>query len=182
MTINLGSQITDLHKRALHALVFSSGEEWESCFADVLKQDSTSEGYAALLAFSLGTAVRRRFSDSWSRADVVRFVADLRISLNEPANEFNPRLAEAIIRFLLGDSSLKENPFNPENREDVGYIESILLVTLVSQIGLDEDDLSDLINEAAENAKEVDWSSPALQAAARSQQQAGSPRDHEHDV
>jgi hypothetical protein len=58
-----------------------------------------------LFAMAVPVAVRRRFGDRYTREQIIRFVADLRISMGEHANEVSPRVAEELIRMALNDIS-----------------------------------------------------------------------------
>lgn len=152
MTGEFEPAITESHKRALRALILGPDEEWEACATELLSEGNSSQGFSTLLAFSLGTMVRRKFSSSNSLKDVIQYVAYQRIKLDEDANELNPRLAENIIRFLLSDDSLKEPPITSENREEVAGIQQLLLFSLVSEADLDGAGVDALIHEAAEAA------------------------------
>ncbi|WP_339153946.1 hypothetical protein [Actinomadura luteofluorescens] len=120
---------------------------------------TTPKAYSALLAFTLGTMVRRRFSPSWARADVIRCVADLRIKLDEQADELNPRLTENLIHFLLSEGPLENPPDISENQEEIAGIQQILLFLLIDEAGLDDAGVGELIDEAAGTTRNVDWSS-----------------------
>ena len=55
--------------------------------------------------FSMATAVgvRWRFGDSFTRQQIIQFVAEMRKSMGEYANDVNPRVAEELIRLALND-------------------------------------------------------------------------------
>ncbi|GGQ30602.1 hypothetical protein BKA00_002874 [Actinomadura coerulea] len=152
MISEAGPAITDLHKRALRAFLVGADEEWEVCASEIQGEGDSSQGYPTLFAFALGTMVRRRFPPPWSWTDVIRYVADLRIKLDEQADELNPRLAENVIRFLLSDHSLNEPPLTSANQEEVAGIQQMLLVALTAEADLDDAGVDELINEAAEAA------------------------------
>jgi hypothetical protein len=144
--------ITDLHKRVLRAFLVGPKEERETCLSELMEERNDSPGYPTLLAFALGTMVRRRFPRPYSWGDVIRYVADLRIRLHEQAREVNPRMTEDLIRFLLSDPSLEEPPINSENQEELASIQQLLLFSLITEAGLDDVQVNDLINEAADAA------------------------------
>ncbi|MEU5991063.1 hypothetical protein ABZ806_19000 [Spirillospora sp. NPDC047418] len=179
MPVEPGTQISDSHKQAVQALIFGSEGEWESHFSTILEKDNGSQGYSTLLAFSVGTAVRRRFSAPWSFVDVIRYVADLRIALDQDANELNPRLIEALIRFLLGDDSVKETLTASENQENLVQVETLLLLALVAEANLDETGVNELLDEAATSAErqaEEDVGYAEERLAARQVEASGSSR------
>ncbi|WP_395108844.1 hypothetical protein [Actinomadura sp. SCN-SB] len=53
-------------------------------------------------------AVRWRFGESYSRGAVIKFVADLRVSLGKDRDELDPKVAEEWIRSALGLLSNEE--------------------------------------------------------------------------
>jgi hypothetical protein len=52
---------------------------------------------------AFAAAARRRFSPTWTSAEIVRFVADFRASSTEAAGLLNPSAAENQLRDVLGD-------------------------------------------------------------------------------
>jgi hypothetical protein len=61
--------------------------------------------YAALMAAALHVAARRRFGSSYTNPDVIRFVAMVRGTLQQPDADIDPRTAEAVLRTVLGSSA-----------------------------------------------------------------------------
>ncbi|WP_433472812.1 hypothetical protein ACQPZP_28560 [Spirillospora sp. CA-142024] len=163
--------ITHFHRAALHSLIFDP-DQWESKYAEMLSKDANPSGYSTLLGFSLGVALRRKFPSTWSLADVIKYVAHLRIALGGESNLI-PSLAEKIIRLLLNDKLLKDAP--PFGSDSAGVLatEHLLLMALVAEADLDAAALYELINEAADKAREFDWSALALQGTAGSLQAEG---------
>ncbi|CNF75642.1 Uncharacterised protein [Mycobacterium tuberculosis] len=153
MPVEPGTQINDSHRQAVQALILGTEGEWESHYSAIAEKDNGAQAYSTLLAFSVGIAVRRRFSGHWSLAHVIRYVADLRIALDQDANKLNPRLAEALIRFLLGDNSVKESLTASEDQENLVQVETLLLLALVAEANLDETGVNELLDEAASNAE-----------------------------
>jgi hypothetical protein len=60
-------------------------------------------GYGELVYAAFRIAVRRRFGPAWTSAEVVRFVARVRINLRELGIDLEPNSAETLIRQALGD-------------------------------------------------------------------------------
>lgn len=158
MTPDPRTRISGLHKAALGALILDS-EDWESRFADELEKHENTQGYSTLVSFAAGTAVRRKFSPTWSTPDVIRYVANLRMTLGKDASQIDPRLAEKLIRFLLGDNSYVATPIRDDDEAEVLSVAVILLMALVAEAGLDRSGVGELINEAAENARALNWTS-----------------------
>lgn len=152
MTSDQPVRISDIHKGALRTYLLDI-DEWEQRHAAELAKEGDDLGYSALVWFTLETALRRRFSPTCSFADVIRYVADLRILLAEDAGLLNPGLTEKIIRSLLGDASLNGRPAFGEAPEDVFAAGLLLLVTLVTEANLDETGVKQLLDEAAASAE-----------------------------
>lgn len=151
--------VSGLHKAALRASILDP-DDFDARYADELDSDGNPLGFSMLLSFSAGTMVRRRFSTGCSWADVIRYVAALRISLDEDAHELDARMAENVIRTFLGDPSLKALPPFGGAPEDAFGAVFVVLAHLVWEAGLDDDGVDELINEAAEEVTtvEIDWS------------------------
>lgn len=158
MTDKRNAPIRSLRKTALRTYIFDP-DEWESKYAIEIEKDENHPGYSVLIWSSLQTAILRHFSPTCSLADVIRYVADLRIFLADHASMVNPRLAEKIIRSLLGDDSLQELPPFGETPEDMQSTALLLLASLVAKADLDESGVDELIDEAADKADQFDWSS-----------------------
>ena len=56
-----------------------------------------------LVGGAFAAAARRRFSPTWTSADIVRFVAEFRGSSAEAAELLSPSAAENQVRGVLGD-------------------------------------------------------------------------------
>ncbi|MEV0662984.1 hypothetical protein ACIBI3_25270 [Actinomadura luteofluorescens] len=166
MTSDTRPIINALHKRALRTFIFGTEEEWEVCAGELGEDGDDPKAYSALLAFTLGTMVRRRFSPSWTWADVIKCVAELRIRLDEQADELNPRLTENLIHFLLSEDPLENPPDISERQEKIASIQQILLYLLIDEAGLDDAGVDQLIDEAIGNTRNVDWSSVTFPRAA----------------
>jgi hypothetical protein len=66
------------------------------------------EGYGELVYAAFVTAVRRRFSPTWTIPDVIRFVATVRARLLDNEIEIDPLTAEILVRHALGDGIAAE--------------------------------------------------------------------------
>ncbi|WP_141584417.1 hypothetical protein [Actinomadura sp. WMMA1423] len=158
MTGEFRPNITGTHKQALQVLAFGSEESWDACASKLLENDEDIHGFSALLAFSLGTLVRRKFPPPWSLRDIIQYVAGQRVKLGEDAAELNPRLTENIIRFLLGDASLEDPPHIGASSEEFTSTQMALWLLLAKEARLDEAGVDELVNEASTNARNADWS------------------------
>lgn len=102
--------------------------------------------FAILTANAFVIAARRRFSRSWSTADVIRFVGSIRARNQGEQADVK---AEAAERMLV--SALSGEPMHGELDEfDKGYAQFALLAELVSD--LDGRQLDTLLEQAREEA------------------------------
>lgn len=88
---------------ALHTDSDADLDNSDRQFLALLKADRI-EGFGDLLLAAFTVAARRRFSPTWSPAEVVRFVADVRSSSDEMAALLAPSAAENQLRLALGQN------------------------------------------------------------------------------
>lgn len=86
---------------ALHTDSDADLDDSDRQFLALLKADRI-EGLGDLLLAAFTVAARRRFSPTWSPAEIVRFVADVRSSSDEMAALLAPSTAENQLRLALG--------------------------------------------------------------------------------
>ena len=86
---------------ALHTDSDADLDHSDRQFLALLKADRI-EGLGELLLAAFTVAARRRFSPTWSPAEIVRFVADVRSSSDEMAALLAPSAAENQLRLALG--------------------------------------------------------------------------------
>ena len=108
-----------------------------------LLQAGGVDGYGRLVYAAFVMAVRRRFSPTWSTADVVRFVATARADLIKDGVEIDPRSAEILIRRALGDGIRTELEQEASARAQI-----FMLVQLVLREELDDAGLDELITQS----------------------------------
>jgi hypothetical protein len=94
----------------------------------------------ALVYGAFAAAARRRFSPTWTSADIVRFVADFRVSSAEAAELLSPSAAENQLRGVLGD---KQAIVPPE--EDRARAQFLLLAALT--VTLDPRELDTVLTQ-----------------------------------
>jgi hypothetical protein len=78
---------------ALHSDSDAALDESDQQFLALLKADKI-EGLGELVLAAFTIAARRRFSPTWSPAEIVRFVADVRSRSSEMAALLQPSAAE----------------------------------------------------------------------------------------
>jgi len=103
-----------------------------------------------LLWAAFVTLVHKKFSPTWSRDKVIRFVADARASLGEEARQVDALVAENLIRRALGDESLQTGAFDNVDDEVKARAQLVVLMALVADADLDESALDELLDSARE--------------------------------
>jgi hypothetical protein len=107
-----------------------------------LEQDGKGTAFLHLFYATFAVAARRRFSPTWSPAQVVGYVAEVRSSLPEMAEILDAVLAEHELRLALG----QELPLPSASWEIRLLTELILLVPLTGDYT--EHEIDTLIAEA----------------------------------
>ena len=133
--------ITDEQVRALGAYLSQRPTDAIRHHESLGRSDG-SVGYAELVASAFIIAARRRFVPPWSRAAVIRYVADVR-RREISHDDFDPLTAETITLRALGvrdDADLDE--------EQRIRSEIFLLEALVLDAGLQPADIDTLLTEA----------------------------------
>lgn len=105
-----------------------------------LSRTGRLDAVGALVYGAFAAAARRRFSPTWTSADIVRFVADFRSSSAEAADLLSPAAAENQLREVLGD----KQPIRPPE-EARARAQFLLLAALA--VTLDPHELDDVLTE-----------------------------------
>ncbi|MEV5710270.1 hypothetical protein [Actinoallomurus sp. NPDC052274] len=108
-----------------------------------LVESGHTEGYGELVYAAFVTAVRRRFSPTWTIPKIVRFVATARANLLGNDVEVDPQAAEAVIRRALGDSVATVSEDKATARAQI-----FLLFELIDDEELDSAGLDTFLAEA----------------------------------
>ena|SRR5215831_6533763 len=98
--------VTDGQVAALRALLKDDIEQHKLLYAQ-LDRSAGKTGYMALVAGAFCEAVERRFSKD-DRAEVIRFVGDVRARSERLAREIDAQAAERIVRAVFGDGSIAD--------------------------------------------------------------------------
>jgi hypothetical protein len=117
---------------------------------DDLPEGEGREALAVLLQAAFAIAAHRQFSPRWSRADVIRFVADTRAQLLERPELLDPVAGEEQIRYALGD--------DVTITADTGsttMAQLILLNALIRSLELCPAAIDDLLDEARMQAERI---------------------------
>lgn len=143
--------VTDADAAALRSYLAKGddGADWKQQH-EQLYQMGDPRGYGALVYATFVTAVRRRFSPTWTMAEVIQFVALVRRALDDDRAAVDPITAENLIRRALGDH-VSDNA----GEEAKAISQLILLVALVAEAGLDSIGLDQLLSEARAMADQI---------------------------
>ncbi|RKS67694.1 hypothetical protein BZB76_6900 [Actinomadura pelletieri DSM 43383] len=153
MTDNAPITISDQHVAALRTFLVEGSEVWLKRHENLLK-DETDFGYSLLLYAAFTKAAEKRFSPVYSVPQLIQYVADHRLSLEEHADELNPRVAEKLLRFALGDESLSERPPFGMDPVSVARAEMYLLMALIEEAKLNDAELEKFIKDSSILANE----------------------------
>lgn len=136
-----GVRITDGHVDALRA--FLTGDLPDALRRnEELREGGDLPGYVELIASTFIVAARRRFSSKWSRADVIRYVADVRMK-ELSQEDLDPLIAEILVLHALG---AEENSLLDEEKWMQNQI--LLLDAMVQESHLEPLAIDDLLAEA----------------------------------
>lgn len=141
----------DMDVAALRTFLFEGPEVWAERHEEQLKHEDDL-GFSFLMYCTLIKAAHRRFSPTYSVPQIIRYVADLRLRLDEDAHELNPRVAEGVLRYALGDKNLSARP--PFGADQVTMVRAqvFLLMALVFEADLDNAQLEELVKDSIEYA------------------------------
>jgi hypothetical protein len=108
------------------------------------------DGFAPLVHAAFVIAARRMFAPQWTRAAVVRYVADTRKALSERPGLVDPRVAEHELCRALGGEVTSVD----DSRSSVATATAQLIVlkSMTVSLRLDEDGLDDLVKQSLDEA------------------------------
>ena len=145
--------VTDAQVAVLRSFLVDGSEDEMASLREHALRDGGVDGFGALVYAAFVTAVRRRFSPTWSRADVIQYVADVRARVSEMPDAINPRAAENRIRLALNDQVVDD-----VDMETRAGIQVIFLKVLVDDAELDDPGIDELL-QTARNLVAVSWPS-----------------------
>lgn len=131
----------------LRALLTGDHDQYERGFSR-LATPADHGRYAALLAAAFTIAAERHFSGSVTRADLIRYVADVRARVPSAGENIEPKVAEQLLYEALTD-----DPFTGEPRV-IGMHQMILLAALISDAQLTPIELDAFLADARVQADE----------------------------
>ncbi|XRQ02703.1 hypothetical protein ACN3XK_39610 [Actinomadura welshii] len=130
---------------ALRSFLLEGPEAWIPLRDEIQKDDETAAGYMSLLYGAFNVAVRRKLSPTYTVGDIVRFVADLRISAGEDARLINTLVAEDLVRRAVDAPPPKDG--GPDDVETVLPAQMFILLHLVAEADFDRAELEQFIEE-----------------------------------
>jgi hypothetical protein len=128
--------VTDEQVAALHALLALDPLKAEGLTRQLVETDHL-DGYGELVYAAFVTAVRRRFSTTWSVPDVIRFVAATRAELLEDDVDVDPRTSEILIRRVIGDRVTAELDKKASARAQLLLLGELIFDERLADAGLD---------------------------------------------
>jgi hypothetical protein len=131
--------VTDQQVAALRAYLAGGSNERVRLHEQLLQSDGLN-GYGELVHTAFVTAVRRRFAPIYTRSDVIRFVADIRVLLSERPDAIHPCAGENLIRRALGEPIADDI-----DQETRGRTEIVLLAVLIKDEELDDAGLDEFL-------------------------------------
>ena len=145
--------VTDDHVAALRAYL-SAGSDDEAAEAErlfmLLAEAGTAEGIGELLYAMFVIAARRRFSPTWTHAEIIRFVAGVRALVSERPDALDARAAEHQLCAALGEKQVGYPDEEARARSQV-----VLLEALIQSAELDDAGLNELLAEGRRLADDV---------------------------
>ncbi|MEU6036394.1 hypothetical protein ABZ801_13375 [Actinomadura sp. NPDC047616] len=146
-------KVSDDHVSAMRACLAGDDEESQRLHRQLIADGATS-GYGQFLSAAFVTAVRRRFSPTWSWGEVIRYVAGLRSVLGGDRDRLDPLVAENLMRHALGDESLNIKALDKVDDETKAHAQLMILMALASDANFDDSALDDLLNSARKFAEQ----------------------------
>lgn len=128
--------ITDGHVSALRSFLgqdFTDSQRRHRILGDA----SEATGYAELVVSALIVAARRRFVPPWSRADVIRYVADVR-KREISHDDLDPAVAETALLRALGQRESTDSDMERWMRAQIFLLEALVLDAQLDVKGIDD--------------------------------------------
>jgi hypothetical protein len=146
--------IRDNNILAFRHFLLEGPEAWAPLKRELQTDDETAAGYVSLLLGAFSVAIRRKFSPSCTTADIVRFVADLRIKAEEDSVTIDPLFIEDVIRRAVDAPPLNDD-------DSAGDLTAVLnakvfiLLHLVAEANYTEAELDRFIEDVTNYTR--DW-------------------------
>lgn len=133
--------VTNEQVAALRAQLTGDQEEHLRLYSQI-EASGDLVGYAALLGAAFVVATERHFQPPVTRADLIRYVADVRARTPEAGEKVEPKAAEQLLYEALANESFTGDPrLN-------GAHQTIFLAALVADAQLTPEELDEFLAEA----------------------------------
>ena len=139
-------RVTDEQMALLRAYLAGQAEQAERARVLVARSGDV-EGAAALVYAAFAIMTRRKFSPTWTRAEVIRFTGQVRALLSDQPDLLDPLAAGHQLRGALGEK-LTVYP----GEEAKARAQVVLLDALVHDADLDDAAIIDLLSQARDLA------------------------------
>jgi hypothetical protein len=141
--------VTDDHVAALRAMIVEDFDQYAR-HRERVEQANGLADLNVIFAAAFTRAVRRKFKDPFTMADVIQFVASERVRIDDREFDFDPLVAERLVLAALGHGS-------PEgvDEDTAGFAQAALLIALIVDENLDDAGLNDFLAEARELADSI---------------------------
>lgn len=135
--------VTDLEMVILRAEIAGEDEVARQAARDQTATTGQLTGLVTLVHAAFVIAATSYFAPRWTRAGVIKYVAQLRVLLAERPNLLDPVAGETELRRALGETL----PPVPQ-AGTVATTQLVLLDALIASLGLDEAEVDGLLDEA----------------------------------
>jgi hypothetical protein len=136
-------RVTDLEMVILRAEIAGEDEVARRAARDQTVAAGQLTGLATLVHAALVIAAHRYFAPRWTRPDVIKFVAQIRVLLTERPDLLDPAAGETELRRALGE----DLPPAPQ-AATVAAAQLVLLAALIASLSLNEAEVNGLLSEA----------------------------------
>ncbi|HEY0541924.1 MAG TPA: hypothetical protein VGD53_26390 [Actinoallomurus sp.] len=129
--------LSDEHVAALRGFLAFEPDEGVRLTGRLAQTDDL-QSYGVLIYAAFVTAVRRRFSPTWTVPEVIGFVASVRARLLGDEIEIDPRAAELLMRRALGDSVTGDLDDETKARAQILVLAELIADEQLNASGLDQ--------------------------------------------
>lgn len=142
--------VTDLEMEMLRAQLAGEDDAAQRAFTSQLAETGDVSGLGMLLYTAFVIAARRKFAPTWTRADVIGYVAHIRAMLSERPDILDPITAEDELVAALGGNVTAAHD---KGAKAAAWV--ILLLALAASLNLDDDAACALLKEARQPADQL---------------------------
>jgi hypothetical protein len=142
--------VTSLEMGMMRAALRGEEEEAQRMFREQLAATGEANGMAVLMHAAFLIAARRKFGPRYTRAEVIRYVAQVRAALSERPGLLDPMTGEDELFAALGGQVT--------GAHDIGAValaRLFLLMALAASLNLDEQGVGAVLDQARELADQM---------------------------